>query len=537
MKEIHQKESLDQDTIVQALLKPETYPNHPQKITHLQTHISHIFLTGGLVYKIKKPVNFHFLDFSTLSKRRYFCHQEVELNRRLARDIYLGVVKITLDKGKPSLNGKGPVVEYAVAMREMPQERMMNRLLKSGKVEPREIKALVRRLVPFYATARTGRGVNAYGLPKGIAKNTEENFEQTRSYVGRLISSRAYRRIWAYSRSFLERNRDLFNRRIKEGRIRDCHGDLHSGNICLTKEIQVYDCIEFNPRFRYSDTACDLAFLAMDLDFHGYENLSDTLVKSYVRQSGDKHLPRLMDFYKCYRAHVRAKIHSLASVEPEISFKEKRDHIQLAKNYYQLAHRYALNDKPPRLIVFFGLMGSGKTSLARAFAKKTGWPLYSSDEIRKKLAGLNPSARRWEPFGEGIYSQKMSEKTYWKMRQEAEQLLKKGQSVILDASYSQESERLPLVHLAGRTGARLHFIECRVPLAVIRRRLNRRSQEKAAVSDGRWEIFKQQRLAFDPVSGPDRDHLITIRTTQSPETLSARLLKKIGLPPHFCSKQ
>ncbi len=415
-----------QEAIVQAFLDPAFHPNHPRKITHLQTHISHIFLTGGLVYKIKKPVNFHFLDFSTLSKRRYFCHQEVALNRRLTRDLYLGVTKITLDKGKPALNGKGPVVEYAVAMREMPQERMMDRLLKSGKVEPREIKALVRRLVPFYATARTGRGVNAYGLPKGIAKNTEENFEQIRLYVGKLLSSRMYRRIRTYSRSFLERNRDLFQKRIEEGRIRDCHGDLHSGNICLTKKVQIYDCIEFNPRFRYSDTACDLAFLAMDLDFHGYKNLSDILVKSYVRQSGDKQLPRLMDFYKCYRACVRAKVHSLASVEPEISFKEKKDHIRLAKNYYQLAHRYALNDKPLHLVVFFGLMGSGKTSLARALAKETGWPLFSSDEIRKKLAGLNPSARRWEPFGKGIYSGGMSQKTYLKMRQEAERLLKEG---------------------------------------------------------------------------------------------------------------
>ncbi len=258
-------------------------PAAPPKIIHLQTHISHIFLTGGLVYKIKKPVDFGFLDFTTLAKRRYFCHQEVLLNRRLTKDIYLGVVKITNERGRPVINGKGPVLDYAVLMKEMPQDRMMNRLLAENKVSEKDIRALVRILVPFYRQARTGKGINPFGRIEIWAKNTEENFTETRPYVGRLVSARVYTRIVQGTRDFLTQEKDLFKKRIREGYIRDCHGDLHSANICLDKTPLIYDCIEFNHRFRYNDIACDLAFLAMDLDFNGRPELSDLLQREYVR--------------------------------------------------------------------------------------------------------------------------------------------------------------------------------------------------------------------------------------------------------------
>ncbi len=392
----------DQQTVIRAMLDPSTYPVPPEKIVHLQTHISHIFLTGGLVYKIKKSVDFGFLDFTTLAKRRYFCRQEVLLNRRLTRDIYLGVVKITSEKGKPVIKEKGPPLEYAVLMKEMPQDRMMDRLLRAGKVKKKDILGLVRKLVPFYQTSRTGKGINPFGGVEIIAKNIEENFTQTKPYVGPLVDKVTYDRIVSGNRKFLKEEKDLFKKRIREGRIRDCHGDLHSGNICLDKEIQIYDCIEFNHRFRYSDTACDLAFLCMDLDFHGYPKLSEILIKNYVRHSGDRALPKLLDFYKSYRAYVRAKVHSFSSDEPDLSSKEKRSHFQLAKKYYHLAYEYTQKLHPPHLIVVFGLMGTGKTLLAKELAKQTGWPSFNSDEIRKTLVGISPTSRKWESFGKGI---------------------------------------------------------------------------------------------------------------------------------------
>ena len=520
-------EVIKQEAVIQAMLDPETYPQPPKKITHLQTHISHIFLTGGLVYKIKKPVDFDFLDFSTLAKRRYFCHQEVKLNRRLTQNIYLGVVKITSEKGRLVVNGKGPIMEYAVLMKEMPQERMMNRLLAEGKVREKDIRELVGKLVPFYQQARTGKGINPFGRIEIMIKNTEENFAQTQSYLGRLIPDRTYSPMVKGTRDFLEKARELFKKRIREGYIRDCHGDLHSANICLDKKPLIYDCIEFNHRFRYTDVACDLAFLAMDLDFHGRPELSRLLEREYVHRSGDDNLPRLFNFYKGYRAYVRAKVHSFTSENPEISNKEKKVESRLAKRYYQLAYEYIQKDRTPQIVVVFGLMGTGKTSLAKALAAQTDWPMISSDEIRKNLQGISPMTRKWEPFEKGLYSEEISRKTYRKMRDEARKWLNQGQSVILDGSYKRQSERLALMDLAKKTGARIRFIECLASLKTIRQRLDQREKETRSISDGRWEIFHRQRKDFDPVMDPVKSKWVGVRTTKSVEQITQNILRDI----------
>ncbi len=517
----------DQDRIVRALLRPETYPHRPPRITHLQTHISHVFLTGGLVYKVKKPIRYDFLDFSTLAKRGYFCRQEVRLNRRLTHDLYLGVARITEQKKRLAVNGRGRVVEYAVLMREMPQDRMMNRLLAAGQVGGKEIKDLVRILTPFYRNAQTGGAVNQDGRVGVIRKNTEENFIEIRPFVGKLISPADYQSVWRYTRRFIDQNHPLFEARIADNRIRDGHGDLHSGNICLEPEIQIYDCLEFNHRFRYSDVACDLAFLAMDLDFHGYSVLSRLLVREYVRLAQDPEAKRLMNFYKCYRACVRAKVHSFASAESEIPPKERRDHRRQARRYFQLALTYARADRPLPLIVFFGLMGTGKTTLAQALSRKTGWKVISTDRVRKQRARLKPTDRQREPFGQGIYSRDQSEKTYRAMRQEAERLLKQGHPVILDGSYKEQQERGSLLELARNLGADLRFVECRAPVSLIRQRLEARRQDPRAVSDGRWELFRAQRADFDPTGDIIPQYGFRIRMDQAPEELVRKILTRI----------
>jgi uncharacterized protein len=517
----------DQDRIVQALLHPDTYPHRPPRITHLQTHISHVFLTGGLVYKIKKPIRYDFLDFSTLAKRGYFCRQEVRLNRRLTHDLYLGVARITEKKGRLAVNGLGRVVEYAVLMREMPQDRMMNRLLAAGRVGGKEIRDLVRILVPFYRKAQTGGAVNQDGRVAVIQKNTEENFAETRPFVGKLVSPETYQAVRRYTRRFIDLNHPLFERRINHKRIRDGHGDLHSGNICLEPEIQIYDCLEFNHRFRYSDVAGDLAFLAMDLDFHGYPVLSRLLVREYVLLAQDPEAKRLMNFYKCYRACVRAKIHAFASAESEIPPQERSDHRRQARRYFQLARTYARADRPVPLIVFFGLMGTGKTTLAQALSRKTDWKVISSDRVRKQLARLKPTIRRPEPFGEGIYTPDRSEMTYRAMRQEAEHLLQQGRPVILDGSYKKNEERRALLELARNLGADICFVECQASLSLIRQRLEARRRDPRAVSDGRWELFRAQRADFDPTGDIIPQHGFRLHLDQPPEKLVRKILTKI----------
>lgn len=517
---------INQDIVIQAMLKPETYPDHPPKITHFQTHISHIFLTGHWAYKIKKPVQYDFLDFTTLAKRRYFCHQEVALNRRLAEELYQGVVKITSENGTPVINGKGPIIEYAVLMREMPQGRMMDRLLKAGEVKKKDILGLVRILVPFYQKARTGKGINYFGRLGIIAKNTEENFTETQPYVDRLLDTRTYTQIVSWTRFFLQKEKILFKNRILNNRIRDCHGDLHSSNICLDKETHIYDCIEFNHRFRYSDIACDLAFLSMDMDFHGCQDLSTYLIRAYVRLSGDRELLKLLNFYKAYRAYVRAKIHSFSSDSPELTIKEQREHGSMAKKYYRMALEYVQEAQTPQVFVVFGLMGTGKTALAKELSRQTGWSIFSSDEIRKTSTGLSPSARKWEPFGKGIYSEEISRRIYLKMRKAAGKLLEEGQSVILDGSYKRQTERLALVDLAKKKGARIRFLECRAPIKIIRQRLAQRAQESKTISDGRWELFDQQRRDFDPVNDPLKSLLFQIQTTLPVDRLASIILKE-----------
>lgn len=521
-------ESARQDLVLQAMNRPETYPDRPQKIIHLQTYISHIFLTGRRAYKIKKPVTLDFLDFSTLARRRYYCQKEVALNRRLAPEIYLGVSRITWDQGRPIIGGKGPILEYAVTMAEMPQERMMNRLLKEGKVTPRDIRDLVRILVPFYRRAAGGKAVAAFGRIEVLRKNTEENFQETRPFVGDLFSTRRFETIVQRTRSFLEAEKFLFQKRIQEGYIREGHGDLHSGNICLDKTPKIYDCIEFNSRFRCGDVAGDLAFLAMDLDFHGRPDLARLLRDEYVHWSGDRDFLRIFGFYLSYRAYVRAKVHALASVSPEWTEKEKRAARRLARRYFDLAYAYTQEKLFPNLWVVMGLMGSGKSTLARAISQATGWTIISSDASRKALLGIRPQARVEVPFEKGIYAPKVSARTYRHMRNQAQRLLRQGRSVILDGSYKRQEERLALIRLARQTGAHIRFLYCSAPEEVIRKRLENRKHQKGVFSDGRWELFHQQKEDFDPLSGPVLSLVRTVSTLKPAKRLVQTLLSEFG---------
>ena len=325
--------------VVRILLDPEIYPERPEKIELLQTQISFIFLAGDFVYKLKKPVDFGFLDFTTLERRRFFCQQEVELNRRLCPEIYLGVVPLVRKKGSFSLDGRGEVVDYLVKMRRLPQECTMDRLLQRDQVSPQMLERLAKRLVEFHRRARAVS--SGFGDLKTCRLDTEENFAQTQKYVGLTLPPETYEHIKNYARSFLEKNALLFERRVREGRVRDCHGDLHLAHICFTDGICIFDCIEFNERFRYLDVASEIAFLAMDLDYHGRPDLSHHFVQSYVNLSGDRELEELLDFYKCYRAYVRGKVESFKLDDPHISEEEKAKVLGMAKGYFELAQSYA----------------------------------------------------------------------------------------------------------------------------------------------------------------------------------------------------
>ena len=327
---------------VHHLLLPGAYPHPAPQVKLVQTHISYVFLAGDFVYKFKKPVDFGFLDFSTLARRKYCCEQELVLNRRLCPTIYLGLVRVCRSTaGLLALDGPGEVVEYGVKMVRMPEERMMGNLIRAGRLTQQMLDAIVTILAPFYEKAATDEEIEGFGTARAVGRNVLENLEQCGQYVGcDSLSREEYERIGAYVRRFLA-NEDVFVRRIAANRIRDCHGDLHSANICLADRVYIYDCIEFNHRFRYSDVACDVAFLAMDLDYYGLKEMASYFIDCFKQASGDQGLSEVLNFYKCYRATVRGKIGLLTAHEPEVDQETRTLALARATRYFMLAQRYA----------------------------------------------------------------------------------------------------------------------------------------------------------------------------------------------------
>jgi aminoglycoside phosphotransferase family enzyme len=325
---------------MRALLEPQAYPHKPKKIELVQTQMSFIFLTGDYVYKIKKPVNLGYLDYTTLEKRHYFCRQELELNRRLCPSAYLAVVPIVEEKNQLHVEGRGKSIEYAVKMKQLPHDRMMDVLLHKGPVTTEMVNRVAERLVGFHREAETNQKIAVFGRLDVIRQNTDENFYQTEKYIGTSITSAQYQHIKKYTTKFVNSNSGLFDKRVREGRIRDCHGDLHTAHICFTDDICIYDCIEFNDRFRYSDVASEIAFLAMDLDRYHESKLSHHLVNTYIKSSDDQELLKLLNFYKCYRAYVRGKVESFKLDDPYIPKEEKALVLTAARRYFQLAESY-----------------------------------------------------------------------------------------------------------------------------------------------------------------------------------------------------
>jgi hypothetical protein len=289
---------------------------------------------------VKKAVDFGFLDFTTLEKRRFFCEKELELNRRLCGDMYVEVVPINKSDAI-KIKGAGETVEYAVKMKRMPQEKMMSKLLEKNKVDDGLVDRIAKVIAEFHSKTEINRRISEFGSLPVIETNWKENFNQTKEFVGKTISTEDFKLIRERVEDFMKRNVSLFVKRMAEDRVRDCHGDIHSGNIFVIDGIYIFDAIEFNERFRYSDVAADVAFLAMDLDFRERTDLSNFFIERYVEYSDDQELTRLLPFYKCYRAYVRGKVVSFKLKDLNISSEDKSAAVKEAKAYFKLAATYA----------------------------------------------------------------------------------------------------------------------------------------------------------------------------------------------------
>ncbi|MCI0454254.1 MAG: AAA family ATPase [Candidatus Dadabacteria bacterium] len=522
-----EREKDEHPRLIEFLLNQSSYPHKPRYLRHVQTHASHVFIVPPYVYKIKKPVNFGFLDFSTLEKRKHFCEKEVELNSRIC-EAYLGVEEISIKDGD-FVFGKGDeTVEYAVKMRKLPERYFLKNLLIRGKVTKEDLVNVVEKLVEFYNKQPVTEFISDFGRPERVKINIDENFSLSERFIGKTISKAAYDAIKLYNNKFFEKKSPLFNKRIEKGFIRDCHGDLHLEHINLSPEdICIYDCIEFNERFRYIDIASDIAFLGMDLDFNGHCDLANFIVHEISKRMKDETIFEMIDFYKCYRAYVRGKVESIRSTEPEIPAEERNASEEKAKRYFRLALRYALFGSKPALIVTFGLIGTGKSTLAHALSRELSCKVISSDEVRKEIMGVEPTERKYEEFDKGIYSPNVTDITYRELLTRGRRVIESGRIVIIDASFSKRGFREMILHEAEALGVPYCFIETKAGEETLRKRLINREIEGKSVSDARWEIFERFREGFEEPDELPRERHIVVSTDKPPEETLAQTLIEI----------
>src|SRR5271167_2808191 len=516
--------------LVEAMMRPGFYPDSPARVELKQTHISYVFVAGELVFKVKKPVHFAFLDCSRLANRFHYCTEEVRLNARLSPRVYLGVFAILKRANSFVLGPEVRVehreaVEYAVKMRRLPEARMLDRLLAAGQVDSVAIRAIAARIAEFHASAPSNRGWT-YGSAAAVWRSVIEDIAQDEVFVGHTLRQFQFATIDAFCRAFITAHWRVLNDRALAGRVREGHGDLRAEHICLLgnekKEIDVIDCVEFSERLRYGDVASEIAFLAMDLDRLGAPLLADQLVEDYAEITGDEELAVFVPFYKCYRASVRGKVESLRSLEREVGDAERERARQLAIGYFALAWRYA-RGAAPALIVLCGLSGSGKSTVARMLQHRKGFRAINSDRVRKRLASVSPHEHVRTDYGANIYSDRFSKIAYDAMLAEAETLLNEGCGAILDATFKTSADRQLALALASRRGVPVLFVECVVSEDEAIRRLEQRASMQGEVSDATPEVYLRQRADFEPIHEiPPRRHL-RIDTARRRERLVAEI--------------
>jgi aminoglycoside phosphotransferase family enzyme/predicted kinase len=503
--------------LIQEMLQPEFYPHPvPNPIQLIQTHISYVLLAGDYAYKVKKPANFGFLDFSSLDKRQYFCQEELRLNRRLSPGLYLEVLSIVqTPEGHYRLSSAADapesVAEVTLKMQQFDQENQFSRLFAKNQLTLAQMQTLGQDVAAFHAVAHTDAEVQAYGSLAATQQVDENNYGLSEQFIGRSQTQTQFEQTRNFTRNFFSQHADWFKQRQAEGKIRECHGDLHLGNICLYQDkIQVFDCIEFNKEFRNIDTIYDAAFLVMDLQFLGRPDLANTFLNAYLEWTGDYWGGVLLPLYLSMRAYIRGNVNSLALNDPAISSDEKVAIQERAAAYYRLAWDYT-QPQAGRIFVMSGLSGVGKSTVGRELAQLSNAIHIRSDAVRKHLAGVPLQQRGDEAgaIGSGIYTPEMTQKTYDRLQELALLLAGQGFTVILDAKYDRQAFRETVLRQAQTAQIPVNLLYCSAPEAVIRERLQQRQGD---IADATEAMLTEQLKSFETFTASEQSQLVTIHT-------------------------
>jgi aminoglycoside phosphotransferase family enzyme/predicted kinase len=499
--------------LIRSLLDPRRYDHPVERLELVETHISWVILTGRFVYKIKKPVNLGFLDFSTLDRRRHYCEEELRLNRRLAPRLYLDVVSITGTSNDPVLGGTGETIEYAVKMAQFSPENQLDRVLARGGLRPEHMDLLAHELAEFHARVAVADAACPYGDPDHVWQPMAENFAQIRARLSE--PDPALDRLETWSAAAFARLKDNLAARKRDGFVRECHGDAHLANMTLMDgEVVLFDCLEFNDNLRWIDVVNEIAFAIMDLDDRGRPDLARRLLNRWLEHSGDYAGLVLLRFYQVYRALVRAKVAAIRLASHDLGAGEQARIAAEYRGYIALAERYT-RAPAPFLLITCGVSGSGKTFATQRLVESFDAIRVRSDIERKRLFGLAPLARSDPGFGEGIYSREASERTYQRLAAIADGLLEAGFAAIVDATFLRRDERDRLRALAARRGVPFVILALDAPRELLRSRVLARAQAARDASEAGVAVLEGQLAAREPLAADECGHAVMLSSVEA----------------------
>jgi len=515
-----------QRVLVQALLQPERYAHPVRNISLIETHISWVVLTGDYVYKLKKPVNFGFLDFSTLEKRHFFCAEELRLNRCFAPDLYLDVVTISGSVEAPVPGGSGAPLEYAVRMRQFPQSGLLSTMAQRRELRPAHIDEIADLVAAIHARVEVAAADTGYGLPDDVHRWVMENFAHIRPALEHETQRAQAQRLAAWCQQAFERLRPVLEARRVTGFVRQCHGDLHLGNLTLVAgRITPFDCIEFNAQLRWIDVISEAAFLVMDIQDRGYPELGWRFLNGYLQHTGDYAGVRLLRYYLVYRALVRAKVAMLRcgqAVAAELQQAARSEY----QAYMDLAASY-VEANAPVLLITHGVSGSGKSWYASRLAERLGAIQLRSDVERKRLHGYRADADTGSGVQSGIYTQDASEQTYARLAELAADVLAGGYPAIVDATFLKQAQRSRFRELAATCGVPFVLLHFEADRDTLLHRVRARRAAGTDPSEAGVAVLESQLASQQPLLPEEQDGLITVDSAAglAPEELLGLLAR------------